>query len=63
MVIRPDINGAYQVAGWDVQQTGAGDWRASVITPDGDYLENEYFETRAAAFRHAKKNPQPKHWA
>lgn len=60
---KPDSNGAYAVAGWDIQQTGGGDWRASIVTPDGDYLENEYFETKAAAFKHARANPQPQHWA
>lgn len=60
---KPDANGAFKVAGWDVQQTGADDWRASVIDPHGNYVENEYFETKAAAFRHAKAHPQPGHWA
>lgn len=54
--LTPDANGALKVAGWDIQQTGAGDWRASVIDGDGNYLENEYFETKAAAIRHAKAN-------
>ena len=54
MADAPDNNGAYNVAGWDIQQTGAGDWRASVIDADGDYVESEYFETKAAAFRHAR---------
>lgn len=54
----PDWNGAIQVAGWDIQETGAGDWRASVVNADGDYLENEYFEKRASAIKHARANPR-----
>ncbi|MBS7812279.1 hypothetical protein [Roseococcus pinisoli] len=51
----PDQNGAYQCNGWDIQQTGAGDWRCSVIDEDGDYLQNEYFDTKAKALAHARK--------
>lgn len=56
--VEPDRNGAMRIAGWDIQQTGADDWRASIIDSHGDYLENEYFETKAAAFAHARNNPR-----
>jgi hypothetical protein len=54
----PDSNGAYQIRGWDIQQTGAGDWRCSIIDEDGNYLENEYFDKFVQAVRHALQNPQ-----
>lgn len=58
-VIGPDINGSYKVAGWDIQKTGAEDWRCSIIDSDGNYLENQYFETKSRAIAHARQNPQP----
>ena len=51
----PDINGAFSVNGFDVQQTGAGDWRVSLIDAEGNYIMNEYFNTKRAAFRFAEK--------
>ena len=54
--IMPDRNGAYKIGRFDIQQTGAGDWRVSIIDRDGNYDLNEYFSTKAKAFSFAHKN-------
>lgn len=52
----PDCDGVYRLNGWEIQETGAGDFHARIPDAEGNYLRDEYRETLTDAARYVAES-------